>query len=62
MKHWTTMCLFVGFVLNDEVIGWICLLLAVVPLVFSILYRYAKIIDRETRRIGPCIDEEGFYD
>ncbi len=62
MKYWIFMCLAVGVVLNDECIGWLCLLLAVIPPFFSFCSQLGKVIEKENRRIGPCIDEEGFYE
>ena len=66
MKYWVLMCLGVGIVLNNEVIGWICLLLATIPPFLRLMYAYAKIVANENRVLAPNewesgIDEEGFY-
>ena len=61
MPYWSFMCLAVGTLLNDEAAGWICLLLAVLPWFFKFALAYARLLDRENRKIAPAIDEDGFY-
>lgn len=60
MPYWSVMCLAVGTVLNDEAIGWVCLLLAVLPWFGKLAFAYAKLIAKENSRIAE-IDEDGFY-
>lgn len=66
MKCWCLMCLLVGIVLNDEVLGWICLVLAAVPPFLSLMAKYAELIANENRKLSPSefesgIDDDGFY-
>lgn len=61
MKYWVMMCIAVGLTLGDECIGWICLLLAVVPPLLRFAFRWSAMMHRENARYTGGIDSEGFY-
>ena len=61
MKYWPITCLAVGFVLGDEVIAWICLLLAAVPPVLRLAMALSREYEKEDSKYRGYIDEDGFY-
>lgn len=51
-----------GLITGDEVCAAVCLLIAVTLPLGKLGFKWLAVVKRETRRIGPCIGEEGFYE